>query len=248
MSSGAFGARQQEPPPATAPAGAPATRGAADDAQPQTVVVTYLEGSARARDNADAAWQPVRVGMRLPQGAEIQTGARSRVICAVPPGREFVVDRLSTVTVLEADQRGNRATTDLLMEYGRADLRVQAAGLEHDARIRTPGATASVRGTELSVYNQPPFAPELRTFTGIVDYRLAKRQLSVAAGGRSRGGRAAAETALLQSVVDPGTRNARTNADAAVIAQETSRGAVVTYDPDIQLAEIRGGAGAQTTA
>jgi hypothetical protein len=212
------------------------------------VVVTSLEGKARARRDAEAPWQIVEVGMRLPQGAEIQTGPTGRVVCAVPPGREFVVDRMSKVTVLEAEQTGNRLKTDLLMEYGRTDLRVQKAGLEQDARIRTPGATASVRGTELSVYNQPPFAPELKTYTGVVDYRYAKRQLTVARGGRSSGGRGSAETALLESVVDPSTANARTNADAALISQEVSRGAVLTFNPDIRLNEIRGGAGAQSDA
>ena len=211
-----------------------------------SVVVTSVEGKARARADADAEWQIIKVGLQLPQGAEIQTGPTGRVVCSVPPGREFVVDRMSKVTVLEAAQAGNSLKTDLLMEYGRTDLRVQKAGLEQDARIRTPGATASVRGTELSVYNQPPFAPELRTYTGVVDYRFAKRQLTVAKGGRSSGGRGAAETALLASVVDPAAANARTNADAALIANEVSRGAVLTYDPDIQLNEIRGGAGPQT--
>jgi hypothetical protein len=237
---------QQEPPQPQAPGAAPATAPATAPAE--AVIVTSVEGKARARANPDAEWKLVEVGMRLPQGAQIQTGQASRVVCAVPPGREFVVDRLSTVTVLEAEQRGNRLRTDLLMEYGRTDLRVQKAGLEQDARIRTPGATASVRGTALSVYNQPPFAPELRTYTGVVDYRFARRQLTVAKGGRSTGGRGTAETALLASVVDPNTRNARTNADAAFISQEVSRGAVVTYNQDIRLTEIRGGAGAQTDA
>src|SRR5205085_1310342 len=46
--------------------------------------------------------------------------------------------------------------------------------------------------------------------------------------------------------VDPSTANARTNADAALIANEVSRGAVLTYNPTIRLNEIRGGAGPQT--
>ena len=242
VGAGGFRAQQQpQQPEATQPATRPGAEGAAGAAGAQAVIVTSVEGKARARVSPDAPWEIVREGMRLPQGAEIQTGARSRVVCSVPPGREFIVDRLSTVTVLEADQRGNKATTDLLMEYGRADLRVQAAGLEHDAKIRTPGATASVRGTELSVYNQPPFAPELRTFTGLVDYRFAKRQMTVGKGGRSLGGRGAAETAFRQTVVDPSTANARTNADAALIAEQTNVGAVSNYNPDIQLTEVHGG-------
>jgi hypothetical protein len=242
-----FAARQQQPEPVAPPGGAqtaPAPRDAAPaDAGVAAVVVTSVEGGARARDNPNADWQIVTKGMRLPQGAEIQTGARSRVFCSGPGGHTFVVDRLSTVTVLEADQRGNKATTDLLMEYGRADLRVQAAGLENDAKIRTPGATASVRGTALSVYNQPPFAPELRTFTGVVDYRYAKRQITVAKGGRSEGGRGAAETAMLQQVVDPSTPHARTNADASLITEQASRGAVVhvTSSDTKRLAVVSGG-------
>lgn len=245
---GGFAARQDPAgPAATAPVAASRPAAGAENAvAANTVIVTSVQGKARARTDPTAAWQKIEAGMRLPEGAQIQTGSASQVVCSIPPGREFIVDRLSVVTVLEASQRGDRLTTDLLMEYGRTDLRVQRAGREQDARIRTPGATASVRGTELSVYNQPPFAPELKTYTGVVDYRYAKRQLTVSRGGRSSGGRGSAETALLESVVDPSVANARTNADAALITQEVSRGAVLTLDPDIGIAEIRGGAGAVT--
>ena len=241
--------------PATAPgvgagaepgAGGAGAAGAADaDA---TVLVTAVEGKARARTSPTAEWQLVTEGMRLPVGAEITTGPRARVTCSIPPGQEFVVDRMSTVTVLEAERRGNRQRTQLIMDYGRTAARVQAAGIEHDMQIRTPATTASVRGTEYTVYDQPPFAPELRTYTGLVAYRFAKRQLSVGRGGRSRGGRGSAETALLESVVDPSIARVRTEADAALIASEVSRGAVVSYDPDIQLDEVRGGAGPQSDA
>ena len=226
------------------PSTAPAAAADADAA----VVVTAVEGKARARTGPTAEWQLVTEGMRLPVGSEIATGPRARVKCSIPPGEEFVVDRMSTVTVLEAERRGGRQRTRLVMDYGRTAARVQAAGIEHDMQIQTPATTASVRGTEYTVYDQPPFAPELRTYTGLVDYRFAKRQLSVGKGGRSRGGRGAAETALLASVVDPSTANARTNADAALIANEVSRGAVLTYNPTVRLNEIRGGAGPQTDA
>jgi hypothetical protein len=233
--------------PAQQPATAPATRPGADAGVP-AVVVTAVEGKARARTSADSAWEPVAEGMRLPVGAEITTGPRARVTCSIPPGEEFVVDRMSNVTVLEAERRGNRQQTRLIMEYGRTAARVQAAGIEHDMRIQTPATTASVKGTEYTVYDQPPFAPELRTYTGLVDYRFAKRQLLVGKGARSRDGRASAETALLASVVDPTSAKARTQADAALIANQTSRGAVVNYNPTIQLTEVRGGAGPQTDA
>lgn len=239
-------ALQQPAPADTAPAATQVANAAAEGSG--VVIVTVVEGKARARTAADAPWQPVVEGMRLPVGSEISTGPRARVTCSIPPGEEFVVDRMSNVTVLEAERRGNRQQTRLIMEYGRTAARVQAAGIEHDVQIRTPGTTASVRGTEYTVYDQPPFAPELRTYTGLVDYRFAKRQLAVGKGGRSSGGRGSAETALLESVVDPSTANARTNADAALIANEVSRGAVLTYDPNIRLNEIRGGAGPQSDA
>src|SRR2546423_1040622 len=83
---GTGGFRAQQQPDAAAPGAAPAapaTRNAAApaDAQAAAVLVTSVEGSARARDNPEANWQIVKQGMRLPQGAEIQTGARSRVFC-----------------------------------------------------------------------------------------------------------------------------------------------------------------------
>lgn len=238
------------PPDTAASQTAPATREAAtqEAGDGSTVVVTAVAGKARARTGPTAEFQPVTVGMRLPVGAEINTGPRGRVTCVIPPGEEFVVDRMSTVTVLEAERRGGRQRTRLVMEYGRTAARVQEAGIEHDMQIQTPATTAAVRGTEYTVYDQPPFAPELRTYSGLVNYRYAKRQMSVGKGGRARGGQGSAETALLQSVIDPSTPRARTNADAALIANEVSRGAVLTYNPAIQLNEIRGGAGPSTDA
>ena len=232
--------------PATAPAGAGQVPAAGQVEDGAAVVVTAVEGKASARTGPDAAWQMVETGMRLPVGAEIRTGPRARVTCSIPPAEEFVVDRMSNVTVAVAERRGNRQQTRLMMQYGRTAARVEAAGIEHDMRISTPATTASVKGTEYTVYDQPPFAPELRTYTGLVDYRFAKRQISVGRGSRSENGRGTAETALLASVVDPSVANARTQADAALIANEVSRGAVLTYDPNIRLNEIRGGAGPQT--
>jgi hypothetical protein len=232
------------PAPATAPATAPAAAGDRSAA----VVITAVEGMARARTGPNAKWQLAAKGMRLPVGAEIGTGPKARVTCTIPPGEDFVIDRMSNVTVAEAQRTGNRQQTRLVMQYGRTAARVQAAGIEHDMRIDTPVTTASVKGTEYTVDDQPPFAPELRTYNGLVDYRFAKRQLFVGKGGRSQGGRGTAETALLESVVDPSTPRVRTSADATLIANETSRGAVVRYNQDIQLNEVHGGAGPQSDA
>ena len=233
-------------PPAGAANPAPAD---ASGAERMTVVIAAVKGLVQVRENEAAAWQKAAVGMQLTEGAEFRTGPRSSVTCTIPPDQTIVLDRLGTVKVMEAIQTDTKVRTDLVMRYGRTDYAIEAAGREHDSTIRSPTSTLAVRGTSVRLYDQPPFAPEAETFTGRATYQFAKRQMAVRRGGRARGGRGSAEVALLESVVDPsGTAAARTASDATLVANEESRGAVVTYDPTFQVPIVRGGPGPRTDA
>ena len=57
--------------------------------------VMSVKGSVQVRPREGAAWQPVTVGMRLEQGAEIRTGLRSAV--------QFTIGDDQTITL---DQKG----------------------------------------------------------------------------------------------------------------------------------------------
>lgn len=227
-----------------APAAASAPAGEAQGAM--KIVVNEVKGLVQVRTAPDQPWKKAEAGMELTEGAEFRTGPKSSVVCTIPPDQTIVLDRLGTVKVAEAIRTGNKVKTDLVMKYGRTDYAIEAAGREHESTIRSPSSTLAVRGTSVRLYDQPPFTPQAQTFTGHASYQFAKRQLAVGKGGTARGGAGSAETALLQSVVDPNTATARTTTESALIAREQSRGAVVSYDQTIDIPVVRGGPGPRT--
>jgi hypothetical protein len=228
--------------PTATPAPAPATT------QQQTgslkVTVVAVSGAVQVRSADDQPWQPAKVGMVVDEGAEFRTGPRSSVRCTIPPDQSFTLDRLGTVKVLTALKKGDKLKTDMLMKYGRTNYSVEAAGLEHESTIASPSGTLAVRGTVISLYDQPPYAPAATSYTGQAMFRDAHRQATV---GSPNGGtqtitgdaNSAAQTALNNSVTDPKYSAGRTAADQAFIASQVSQGGVVSFDNLANITVIR---------
>jgi hypothetical protein len=150
-----------------------------------TATVTGIEGIVQVRSTEDAPWQKAAIGMKLTEGAEFRTGPRSAVRFEIPPGQTITLDRLGTMKLIEAVQRGTAVKTDVGMKYGRVRYDIEAAGLSHDSTIHSPGSALAVRGTRVSLYDQPPFAPVATSLTGRAEFRNARRQM-VRFGGRTR--------------------------------------------------------------
>src|SRR5258705_9520126 len=125
-----------------------------------TATITGIEGIVQVRQREDAAWQKATVGMKLGEGAEFRTGPRSAVRFEIPPDQTITLDRLGTVKLIEAIQKNQGVKTDLGMKYGRVRYDVEAAGLSHDSTIHSPGSALAVRGTRVTLYDQPPFTPQ----------------------------------------------------------------------------------------
>jgi hypothetical protein len=121
------------------------------------VYITEVKGLVQVRDDDTLPWRTRRAHMIVSQGAEFRTGPHSSVTCVIPPDQTFTLDRLGTVRVEEAAKHGDKITTDLIMKYGRTRYDIEAAGLEHEASIVSPSSTLAVRGTQVSLYDQPPF-------------------------------------------------------------------------------------------
>lgn len=114
--------------------------------------VTGIEGNVRVRTDETGPWREVQVGAQLGMGAEIRTGLRSAVQFTIPPSQTVTIDRLGVVKLLTAVQAADgKLKTDLGMKYGRTRYQIEAAGLEHDTRIKTPSIALTVRGTEVGV-------------------------------------------------------------------------------------------------
>jgi hypothetical protein len=233
-----------EEPATTAFVLAPAAPPAAPGSMP--VIITAVHGLVQYRDDDSQPWHIATAQAQISQGAELRTGPHSSVTCVIPPDQTFTLDRLGTVRVQEAAKHGNKISTDLLMKYGRTHYEIEAAGLEHEAKISSPSSTLAVRGTVVSLYDQPPFKPEAVSFTGRAQFTYLGNTVPVGQKHGSvtkllAGADGASQTGVDDTVVDPQVADARSQADAALIATEVSRGAVLSYDPIANIPVITNG-------
>jgi len=167
-------------------------------------VVTAVEGdNAEVRVNPTAEWAKCEVGMIVRQGAEFRTGPKSSVQFIIQPDQTITLDSNGSISVLDASAQGNKVTTDVGLEHGRVrydlarpgagagpetapalrEVRIEEAGLEHDALVRSPHAALALRGTEVSLFEQEGFDPEAMSLTGRALYLNTLGQ-TVAFGAR----------------------------------------------------------------
>jgi hypothetical protein len=227
-------------------AATPSTNNSAAENQPMQAIITEITGRVQARTSHDAAWQAATVQMVLNEGAEIRTGPHSTVRFVIPPDQTVTLDRLGTIEIIRANFENGKIMTDLGMKYGRTRYDIDAHGQAHDAKVHSPGAVLAVRGTHVSLYDQPPFTPQAESFTGRAMFGYAKRFVPVGSKSYAKvvaGSSGAADTALQQSVVDPSFNLARSATDAQLISQQVSRGAVLSFDPIANIPVITGGLG-----
>jgi hypothetical protein len=188
------------------------------DAVALTATITSVKGVVKTRANEGAAWVPATVGLKLDQGAEIRTGLRSAVQFTIGDDQTITLDRLGTVTVLQAFQTQGKATTDLGLKYGRTRYDIKDTDLQHESTIRSPGSTLAIRGTDVVYEDQAPWVPQAVSREGRAEFRNYRRQ-SVAFGGAKRAKIAAdknspAQVALVDTKNDPkGAFAGRTEAE-----------------------------------
>jgi hypothetical protein len=174
------------------------------------VFVTAVQGDqAEVKRTADGAWEKARAGMVLNEQAELRTGDKSSIRFNIPPGQTFTLDRLGACKVAECAFDGTKVKTTVGLEQGRVRMDVNEtapgskaqiekidadaahiaeAGVVHDTQIRSPNSALAVRGTRVSLLDQPPYAPSATSLTGRAEFLNEKRQLVAfgAVGARSQ--------------------------------------------------------------
>ncbi|MDR1444182.1 MAG: FecR domain-containing protein [Treponema sp.] len=111
------------------------------------VVIREVRGSVELKEPGADRWVPARAGQTIARSAEISTGFRSTAVLDV--GNSVVtVQALTRLTVDEvlAAAGDERVTIDLRVGRVRADVKPPAGG-KTAFEVRSPTATASVRGT-----------------------------------------------------------------------------------------------------
>lgn len=210
------------------------------------IYVVSVSGLVQVREADDKPWHIALPHMVLSEGAELRTGPHSSVTCVIPPDQTFTLDRLGTVRVADAFRRGNDVKTDLLMKYGRTHYDIQSAGLQHEASITSPSSTLAVRGTTVALFDQPPFTPVAISYTGRARFTYNRNTISVGTKHGTfakalAGTDGAAETAVSDTLVDPRYAASLTATDNALLTNEVSRGAVLSYNPIAGIPVVSGG-------
>jgi len=208
---------------------------------PLTVSITGVEGLVQVRESDDQPWRKAAVGMVVGQGAEFRTGPRSAVRCFIPPDQTITLDRLGVIKLMTVLRERGVTTTRVGMPYGRTRYDIEEAGVEHRSELVTPSSTLSIRGTQVSVFDQPPYAPAAVSLTGRAEYRTARRQMAF--GGKGAGktrvsseADSAAATSLTQTFVDPQSAYGRPAADQKLINQLQAKGDIVLRGGELAIA------------
>jgi len=207
-----------------------------------SITVTGVEGLVQVRDSADKPWQKATVGMNVTEGAEFRTGPKSAVRVLIPPDQTITLDRLGVCKLMQAIQQGSTVKTKVGMPYGRTRYDIEEAGIEHQSQLVTPSSTLAIRGTKVSVYDQPPFAPSAVSLTGRALYTANKRQVAFGNKGQGKTDVSAVtdspgQYALLQTYVDPNSKFGRPEEDQHLINQLQSKGDIVLRNGQLALAQ-----------
>ncbi len=94
------------------------------------------------------AWKPAVKGMAIPRNASVSTGFKSLAVLALGSS-SLTVKPLTKLTLEEIAKASGNETITLYLNAGRVSAKVAPpAGGSTDFSVKSPSATASVRGTE----------------------------------------------------------------------------------------------------
>jgi hypothetical protein len=133
--------------------------------------VTFVQGDARVRAEGTEDWTILKPGDRIPPDSRLRTGTESTLEITYEDGSVFLM-RSNTEIGVAKFQKTSTAhyLRDLYLGAGRAIFKVrEATGEASRFNVRTPGAIASVRGTEFRV----AVDETQKTFAEVMQNRIA---------------------------------------------------------------------------
>ena len=112
--------------------------------------ITTVSGKVEIRETGNAAWTVAEEGMTVPVGATISTGFNASAMVRV--GESVVtVNQLTRMRIDELVTENGTDRSNINLRVGRIDADVRGTGGNRaEFRVRSPIATASVRGTKFS--------------------------------------------------------------------------------------------------
>ena len=113
------------------------------------IEVISVTGIAEKRlVEGDGKWAPIKAGEKLSDLTIIRTGMRSKVVLKFADYGEMTVKSATKMGLREFRKREGKVRNYLSLKYGSMRMSVDSSRGEVDARVSTPVATLSVRGSE----------------------------------------------------------------------------------------------------
>lgn len=130
-----------------------------------SVEVVSFTGKVKVKFPGDSRWSRLSVGDTLPPKAIVSTGFNSKIVLDLGSATLDVLP-LTRMTVSEITESNDTISTSLFLQGGKIKADVnKVEGKIHDFKIKSPVATASVRGTSFLFSGNTLFVER-----GVVDF------------------------------------------------------------------------------
>jgi hypothetical protein len=137
----------------------------------QNAVIKEVSGKVEVNDGAKG-WVPAKAGMTISIGSMISTGFKAKATIALGDS-VVLVKQLTRMKLNELVEKEGTVSTELFLDVGRVTAEVKTSGgKKNDFRLKSPIATAAVRGTTID------FSPSTVVFvdgSGFVYNELGRR-------------------------------------------------------------------------
>ena len=132
--------------------------------------VSDFFGKVKVKFQGDTTWSKIYIGMEIPNNATVSTGFNSQIVLDLGNATLDVMP-LTRMTVNEITESQDTINTSLFLQGGKikADVK-KIEGKVNDFSIKSPVATASVRGTAFAFSGN-----KLEVFRGEVAFRASKK-------------------------------------------------------------------------
>lgn len=184
--------------------------------------VVSVTGKAEIQEGS--IWAPLSVGDTIDKGTVISTGFKSSVVVSFNQSK-FTLGPLTRITIDELVSSGTKDNTELYISCGSVSASVnKEGGKAVGFKVRSPVATASVRGTEFKMTSNG----KLSVSSGLVGFgpkesRPSDRQAAPVAEEKKNNQEQAPKSTVFTSASDVGNDGA-----TPVFAGQTSKTDVVT--------------------
>lgn len=117
-----------------------------------SAVIKKVDGNVVVRKSGGQDWAPAVEGVRVSTDDSIRTDARSSCVIAWSRGNIAKLEPLTFITIDELIREEEKEVSRLTLQSGRTVVRAKKLSGEYsEFEVRTPTATAGVRGTKFAV-------------------------------------------------------------------------------------------------